>query len=1135
MKQPIDAAQRTAALDTGRSHHVESPAGSGKTLLLTCRFLKLLGEVRNPSEILAITFTEKAAGEMRQRIIGFLEGRASSGDPDGELTVLAQRAIEAHADKAHLLTAPDMLNIMTFHGFCSYVARRAPLEAGVTPDFDIIDDNEQTILVEETVRAALKGFFAYPASDSRRIAFENRLLYHNNNWRGISDEFAGILKNRDRFRELVELIRNTGGKGLSELPAVLDRRLRIYVEGRLGALVRHLGATELGRCWSELTADLVGRGASLGDELPSTLPASNWEELSVWQTISNALTTKAGTPRKSFGPASGFYSGFSKTKWGEMITSMGDPCSDGFAEVKTLPSPGDIDSDIDILSDFIIIAADLIDRYEKTSREKHVIDFPGLEQAALRALSGSDPSDIHLYLDHRIQHLLVDEFQDTNRAQWELVSRICGGWSPEDNRTVFIVGDPKQSIYSFRNAEVSLFTDAKGGIPLPGGGIIPLDTHLLTTNFRSRGKLIEWINGLFGEVVMRDPDSEADEVPFNPSERYDDGTGGTVSLTLFADNDQETAKENEAAWLAGKVGETLRTVGEETSIGVLLFTRTRINRYLRAFQEHGIPVRARDGLGLAQRPEVMHLMKIAELLAYPHDDLAWASILRSPWSWFDMNILYETAMRKPESWMEKILVTADDHPEMDLIRKAIENAIRRVGRDPLGKTVRTFWEDLDGPRKTAARYGMAGIANCMRFFEILDDAHRGIPLETLRQANAVIASCYEPADPASSRSPVEIMTIHGAKGLEFDIVFLPFMDWAPLSNIPATPPPYLMERVPGTEGEYLVAMGKDRRRKETPPVFNLLKSLNRKRQWGEAKRRFYVAATRAKEALFMSAVTRIDDANTLKKDTGTILNWVTQYEEIGETEINSIPAGKHIPVTINPDISSPAPDRTPAETILPEPYKLQPERPAYMKAKSPSSFASEAFQSEEKLSGDEGDFKRARGTVVHAILNTAILGRNLPSQAAVSRAMRAEDIGQDRADESAAGILEEVRLTLADPFILRLIQADEVKSEWEIEDTPLENRIRAGSLDLAAREGNTWWICDFKTSRPETGQTVDEFIAHERELYRPQLEAYRQMMEHLKKTGTLPFFSETSQPETAIRIGIYLTGLQRWEELTNPE
>jgi len=1120
MKKPNDDGQRTAALDTSRSHHVESPAGSGKTLLLTKRFLKLLGEVRDPAEILAITFTEKAAGEMRQRITGFLSGRTSANDPDGEMTALAEKALRAHKDKAHLLTSSDTLNIMTFHGFCSYIARRAPLEAGVAPDFEIIDNDAQTILTEETVQAALKGFFAYPATDGRRKAFENRLLYHNNNWNGISRELTGIIQNRGRFRDLIEIIRQAGGWGLSELPAILSERLRVYVEGRICTLIDCFKETELGQCWQDLTAHLVDQETPMGARLPASLPESNWEDLPSWQAIANALTTKTGTARKSFGPKSGFYNKFSKTQWGEMITSMGDPCAAALAEIKALPSPDDIGSDMDLLSDFIVIAADLIERYETTCRGRRVVDFAGLEQAALRVLGESDPSDIQLYLDHRIQHLLVDEFQDTNRAQWELVSHLCSGWSPEDGRTVFIVGDPKQSIYSFRNAEVSLFMEAKAGIPTPGGGTIPLDTHLLTTNFRSGRKLIEWINGLFGEVVMKDPDTAADEVPFSPSETYGGKDGGAISLSLFTDSDTQRAKDSEAVWLAGKVKEVMRTAGEDISIAVLLFTRNRISRYLRAFKEQGIPVQVREGLGLMQRPEVMHLMKIAELLAHPHDDLAWASILRSPWSWFDINLLYETAGQEPKSWMEKISLTTRSHPDMEVLTKAIENASRRVGRDPLGTTVRTFWEDLDGPRRTASRYGMAGVANCMRFLEILEDAHRGTPLETLKQVKATIDSLYEPADPTASRSPVEMMTIHRAKGLEFDVVFLPFMDWAPLSDIPATSPPYLMERVPGTEGEYLVAMGKDRRNKDTPPVFNLLKTFHRNRRWGEAKRLFYVAATRAKETIYLSGIAKVKDDDTLATGKKNILEWVMEHEGIEGAAIDDVSTESNIAIEINPKSPYLPPDETTSEPALPESYDLQPERPAYTMAKSPSSFAEDKLQSEGKLDDDATAFNRTRGTVIHAILNTAIRKRALLTTAAVARVLEAEGVGQARANGAASGILEEAEKTLADPFITRLMKSPETKSEWEIEDAPTEGRVRSGIIDLAALDGDTWWICDFKTSRPENDQPVEEFIEHERELYHPQLQAYREMLAHLKDI-----------PETLIRVGIYLTALLRWEEL----
>ncbi|MBW2631242.1 MAG: UvrD-helicase domain-containing protein [Deltaproteobacteria bacterium] len=1121
MQKLSDDGQRTAALDTGRSHYVESPAGSGKTLLLTKRFLKLLGSVKDPAEILAITFTEKAAGEMRQRITGFLSGRASANDPDGEMTALAEKALRAHKDKAHLLTSSDALNIMTFHGFCSHIARRAPLEAGVAPDFEIIDDDAQAILIEEIVRGALKDFFVYPQDDGRRVAFENRLLHHNNNWNGISGEFRDIIKNRGRFRDLTDIIRQAGGRGISKLPSILRERLRGYVEKRLHDLSSIFTETELGSRWVDFTNHLSEQGAATGTALPSHLPEYLWEELPSWQTIANTLTTKAGTALKKFGPANGFYNKFSKTEWGVMITSMGEPCAAALAEIKILPSPHDIDSDMDVLSDFIITAADLIDRYETACMQRRVLDFAGLEQAALRALNDSDPSEIQLYLDHRIQHLLVDEFQDTNRIQWELVRRICSGWVPGDGRTVFIVGDPKQSIYSFRNAEVRLFIEAKSGIPIPGGDLLPLDAHLLKTNFRSVKKLIEWTNSLFGETVMKEPDADADEVPFGPSETAaGKENGGAISLSLFADSDIEKARDNEAAWLAGKVGEVMKETGEDRSIAILLFTRNRISRYLQAFKNEGIPLQVREGLSLARRPEVMHLIKIAELMATPHNDLAWASILRSPWSWFDTNLLYETARQEPESWMGKILLTAQLHPDMEKLTNAIDNASRRVGRDSLGTTVRRFWEDLDGPRRTASMYGMAGVANCLQFLEILEDARQGTPLNDLYYVKATISSRYEPADPAASRSPVQMMTIHKAKGLEFDIVFLPFMDWKPLSGGSGALPPYLLERIPGAAGEHVVAIGRDRRSKQSPPVYELLKKFQKNRRWGEAKRLFYVAATRAKETLFMSGIAKLKDDDILTAGKGNILEWVMEHEGIDGADINSVPAGKNIAVGINPVPLHMPPDGTKDKPVLPEPYALSPERPAYTMAKSPSSMVDDALLAEETLSDDEALFNRMRGTVIHNILSTAISGRPLPATPAVASALYAGGAPKDLSKETAAGILEEAGKTLADPFITRLLESPETKSEWEIEDMPGEKRVRSGIIDLAALDGDTWWICDFKTSRPEDGQPVEEFIAHEKELYRPQLETYHEMLANLKNV-----------PKSQIRTGIYLTALQRWEEL----
>jgi len=1121
----IDQKERLSALDTTRSHHVESPAGSGKTLLLTMRFLKLLGAVSNPQEIIALTFTEKATGEMHGRIVQYLDWARKSKRPenklDEELIRMAAEALKRHGDHVELITSPDGLNIMTFHGFCSHITRRAPLEAGLTPDYEIIDKDRQSEIIEEAIASARERIFSHPSNDIKRISLEKRLLRHNNSWFGLSEELKDILKGRDRFADLTRFVRDTADRGLSSLSAVIHERLRVYIEGSLSILREKFLASELGGRWDDFFKHLSSQEAESALSIPPTLPTHKWEDLESWQSITEALLTRGGTARKVMGPKNGFYPNFKKTEWGQLITGLTEDISSILHEARDFPQVNTPEIVIEELSDFIILAAELIGEYEDLCRKRHVADFIHLEQSALRVLDGSHPSELHLYLDYRIRHLLVDEFQDTNENQWELIKRLCSGWTEEDGRTAFIVGDPKQSIYAFRNAEVRLFLEAKEGIPLSGQGIFPLSNHQLKTNFRSTKRLIEWINDLFGTTVMTNPDYDADEVPFSPSapkDAKDEDT--TISLNLFHNEDKERAKENEALWIARKTKEILEETGGEKSIAILLFTRNRLNRYLRAFKDEDVPLQVKEGLVLKNRPEVRYLVQVARTFANPHDDLAFASLLRSPWSWFDIKTLYETATKSSESWMGKIRLAATSNPEMETLLQACDGAFLRLGRDPLGKIVKRFWEDLDGPRKTAYLYGMAGVSNCMRFFQLLEEAERGIPQETLNNLERVIDSIYEPSDPRASLSPVQLMTIHRAKGLEFDIVFIPFMDWKPLASGSTTPPPYLLERIPGAGGKHIIAMGTDYRTGESSKTYNLLRKLQRNRKWGEAKRWFYVAATRAKSALIMSGtVTSKDEIITVPDK--SVLSFVVEHENIEKISAN----GLSIDVTFNPAIDFVPPEREQKDGSLPEPYTLSPERLPYT-VENPSSMDSDRIHNSETTdeAGERlGDTSREsiRGTLIHGILKAAINGMHLPSERAVSIALSQRGMPKEHATHLAPEILEEAKTTLSSPFISGLIDRANpvVNAEIAVEDIPGKRRLRSGIIDLLVFDGIYWWICDFKTAKPSVEETIETLITREKESYRSQLNAYASMVAHTK-----------SVEEAHIRRGIYLTALQTWVE-----
>jgi len=1122
-----DEQERLAALDTTTSHHVESPAGAGKTLLLTTRFLKLLTEVRHPREIVALTFTEKAAREMKSRIACYLRMALADTPPTSEferkLYGYAAEAVHRHRDAIHYLTSSDGLLIMTFHAFCYYMMQRAPLEAGVAPDCRIVADVDFRTMCHDAVTESMTRIAQEADGTPVKNALEGHLLRLNGDFRQLAEDLTTVIRNRGLFTDIVSTIADSGGD-TEALADTLHKRLEIYIRNRLHHLRTIFAATPLGAEWSFLIEDLRDHAAVAGDALPPELPGTHWHDLPSWQSVASCLLTKQGAPRKSFGPSSGFYSGFKKTRWGSLISSLSSPLTGQLQDIVLFPPHDDINRDNIALTDFLILAAETIVHFEAMLRKRHCVDFTGLEQAALRLLNDEDPSDLHLHLDSTLRHLLVDEFQDTNYAQWRMIQQLTSGWQPGDGRTVFLVGDPKQSIYSFRNAEVQLFFRAAEGIPLPSGGTLPLSHLTLTTNFRSTGKLIRWTNDIFSSTVMANPDTDVDEVFYHPACPVDDAPDGDdISLTVFAKDTKSEAVSQEAQWIAGSIKDTIaRTQGKE-SIAVLLFTRRRLTTYLSALKDTSIPAQIQEGLSLTDRPEVSHLLHACRFFARPHDDCAAVSLLRSPWSWCDLDTVHSVSTQTSFSWQEKIRRASTRSPVLENLSTALDTVVKRLGRDSLGDVVRRFWEDCNGPAATAYIYGMAGVANCRHFLQLLDGLEQGTPLETVRRLESGLDELYEPADPTTTDSPVSVMTIHRAKGLEFDRVFIPALDWRPLADRPTDRQPYHVETVPGCEGLHMIAMPPDRRYDDTGSAYTVVKDLTDKRRWGEAKRWFYVAVTRARKSLVMSAACRCND-DDISIPKNSVLSWV--WEHYGLDTGMTLPATSDLTLSVNPPVPPAVRDQEPAH---PRPdgtaWTVTPESPPYVMTTPPSHDSDAAFQqAESSLQYDAaaGDRHRIRGILIHKLLQTAIDGASMPSENSVVRALRAEGMTPSDAAHAAGNLIDEAAATLNDPFIKELVTTagNNVKTEWRIENIPITGHIRPGIIDLAVHDGRRWWIIDFKTSRPYDGEYLDEFFAREVRLYHSQIQAYEEMIR-----------AATGDGSSNTKKGLYFTAFQRWYEL----
>ncbi|MGA1845398.1 MAG: 3'-5' exonuclease, partial [bacterium] len=401
-----------------------------------------------------------------------------------------------------------------------------------------------------------------------------------------------------------------------------------------------------------------------------------------------------------------------------------------------------------------------------------------------------------------------------------------------------------------------------------------------------------------------------------------------------------------------------------------------------------------------------------------------------------------------------------------------------------------------------------GVANVLRYLELLEESDRVIPEETIERVERSLDRTYLPSPPEASRSRVSIMTVHKAKGLEFDHVFCPFLDWNPLSGGRSDQPPYLLET--GKNGEGLLALRRDRRNGTQDPIYGLLRSREEGKRCAEAKRVLYVAVTRAKRGLHLSGAASWSNGRLCARSKHSPLAAVMAHEGIGAWDL-SHPLEHDIrregtcgmEIRINPPPSS---ERysSPAIPPLPEPIPTTPEPVPYMVV-NPSETRDFVPRPVEAPEQDHGPTKqeRARGIVTHGILAGAAWGKEVPAEPAIAAALCAEGISPGQAGPLARSILDEVSRCMEEETCAWILDRGhpEAYAEWGIEDSPEAGVIRSGIVDRLIFDGSRWWIVDYKTVRTE-GEDEGAVIDREALLYRPQMEAYRSMVSRWK--GIVP-------------------------------
>ncbi len=1212
---PPDQTERERAVDGSRSILVRAPAGSGKTGLLTRRYLCLLSEVNEPGQIVAITFTKAAAAEMRHRILSELEGAATGNAIDAvdpfSAQALARRAL-AHSQALgwNLLDLPAQLRISTIDSFCRELALQQPLLSGLGGGLAIFE--QPTELYRRAARRTLEEI----DGGDRQLgdAIEALLLWRDNRWQDLEAQLIDMLAKRDHWMHDFVLDRDPDW---DVLRGQLERPFAREAHGKLAALSLLLDqvpgareeALELarfacgqseGRLYQDLAelAEFPRAPFQSGDALEDARQAH--------ACLANLLLTGSGGFRKQVNVSHGFpkESKAEKARLAGLIASLAaiPGLESALAAVHDLPPARYTDEEWEIVKACFTLLRRAAGQLQVVFAEAAAADFIEVAQIALNVLKGEDglPSNATLAVADGIRHLLVDEFQDTSRRQHQLLAHLIAAWPGREGRTCFVVGDPMQSIYFFRAADAELFPRVEQlGLEIPGDLPLRFDPARLTTNFRTQPPLLQRLNETFVKVFAVDDGSgvtytkaeppQADASPTGPHLVMESGPRMELHIEFMpqslygrTDPDQgnsikaerETAHENQTkeivALIRGHLSQIEKARAENESakpghrekkkyrIAVLGRTHKALALVAEALRQAGIPFRAVELEELKQRPEIIDALALARALLNPQDRVAWLGVLRAPWcglSLADLHMLggddAELLARPvPELLAGRIqLLSVEGRAAAERVLRAVVFAQRLRSTHPaaaIGTWLERVWLRLGGAQcvDAVARANLDLLWSCL---DSLTNSEQDLLGPALDAALGDLKALPDPA--AESDYGVQLMTIHKAKGLEFEVVIVPELQAMPgrgkphmLSWLERGLPPESDASGPDDSGEiteFLVAPFQQKG-VEGGKAKEWVDRIRREREKQETRRLLYVACTRAREELHLFArpsyKTAQDGSLSLCDPPESLLKtaWPAFEEEVkdrfdqrrsanaakelaeknqtekGEETIETIAASGEEDLLAMPSPNEPPPAKPVRLRRLPPDYRAASPEFSVAALDAPLAGAGRLYERHEG-----GLLSRALGKAVHVLLQQlaqllitqplesarAALARSQPRIAAEARAAGVEP---QQAVRIATQALQIARQAAADPvgeWILSPHAAEASEVRWtgvvagSLHTVQVDRVFRAGLRPRSAGD-EAWWIIDYKTAHAE-GIDADAALPALREIFAPQIEAYAQVLRNL--------------------------------------
>ncbi|MEM9618607.1 MAG: double-strand break repair helicase AddA [Pseudomonadota bacterium] len=1121
--------QRLAA-DPARSAFVMANAGSGKTRVLTNRVARLLLEKVTPDKVLCITFTKAAAAEMAERLFKELGQWALLDDADLSAALVEIEGNDAPARSpddladarrlfARALETPGGLKIQTIHSFCESVLRRFPLEAGASPGFTIVEAGEASRLLNAAIDSVATQAISKPelAESFDRLAM----------LRG-EQQLRELLIKANGFEFDTALARH---ENLDAMIAVLADNLSVDVDQTENdiqiAFIQSVDAAQFEAARAALAASGANAKNRCAAPIQNFLNASATAEQ--WGSLSKVFLKSDGAPRGKYGDK--------KTeKIAPWVNDFLLDLEKGFIAANEAQKAAVLYRDT---AAYYRILGEVRDIYRRSKTARAALDFDDLIHRTRRLFSQASSAWVMYKLDQGIDHILVDEAQDTSPAQWDVIDALLedylsGAGARDINRTFFAVGDMKQSIYSFQGADVSLFEEKEADLGKRLAATGDYKNVDLQLSFRTTEPVLDFVDALFVEREAAEGLGHRG-VPTHSAKRT--GEAGLVELWPLTPRPEKTetnpwdapVDEPEAnhpvqilsdriattvkGWLEKKtILESQNRPIEPGDIMILVQSRSRLfDEVIRRLAQNGVPVAGADRLKLLEDPAVEDLLSYAKFTLLSSDDLSLAETLKSPLFGFDDDKdLFPLA--HPRRAGQSLWGALNEHTdEQSHWRAAAEelSVARTIGfsQGPFAFLSHILETGASSGRK--------------RFYERLSPSSRDAVDEMLRQALD-----FETANPRSLRAfvnwfeesageikremeradnAVRVMTVHGAKGLEANIVFLIDAHRGP--NLSQQDPiQKLGIRAGGSSHTVmapLFAGGADRDISLTAAA----REEKKQKIYEEYRRLLYVATTRARDQLYICGHELGNDRKPREKKT-SVKSWhalaqdafdrLGERIEQGQSPLweNNDEATRRIsyPQTIPAEKADETPALAPVET---PPWLTLPARPETATARlTPSRLADEDEAASEPaetpaLSPSETD-KYFRGRTLHRLLEI------LPETPPAKRQNAADQLLSRLAphiDESERNRWrDEVLAVLTEGQFARVFGPGS-RAEVAIAGTPKgasSDIIITGQIDRLILDKNEILVVDYKTNRPPPARVEDTAPA-----YIAQMAAYRALLQEI--------------------------------------